>query len=281
MKIYSKIKDVEKHLETLRKDEKIGFIPTMGALHEGHLSLIKEAKREATKVVCSIFVNPTQFSNKKDLLNYPKTLEKDVKALKSSACDILFAPSVEEMYPGGNQEYLDFDIGPIENILEGEFRKDHFKGVVTIVYKLLQIIKPHQAYFGEKDFQQLMIIREMVRRLKIPVKIRACPTIREQDGLAMSSRNIYLSPEERKKAGLIAKTLFEAKTKKTYLSIKELKNWVINTLQDISSLKVEYFEIVNEDEFKPIKNWNETAAARACIAVKLGGTRLIDNVALY
>lgn len=277
MKIIQTINLLKTFLSEERKSGKtIGFVPTMGALHNGHLSLVEQCKKENNICVVSIFVNPTQFNDKNDLKMYPRTLEKDCEMLERLGCDYVFAPSEDEMYPVPDTRI--FNLGPVAEIMEGEKRPGHFNGVAQIVSKLFDIIEPDNAYFGEKDFQQIAVIREMVRQLHLPVNIIACPIVREADGLAMSSRNTRLTSEQREIAPVIACTLKESRTFATEKSVKEVKNWVIDTLNNISPLRVEYYEIIDGNTLQPIKNWNESKNPVGCITVFCGDVRLIDNI---
>jgi len=243
---YSKMQ-VVKHINELRlvlndqrkEGKSIGFVPTMGALHRGHLSLVEEAGKKTGLVVVSIFVNPTQFNDKSDLERYPRNLQKDIDLLADSSCEIVFAPDAQEIYP--EPDTREFDFGVLEQVMEGKFRPGHFNGVAQVVSRLFDIVQPDQAFFGQKDFQQLAIIREMVRKLQLPVQIVSCPIIREADGLAMSSRNMLLTPEQRTNAALISATLFEALNKTSQLSVPELCNWVIERINENEFLNTEYF----------------------------------------
>lgn len=280
---YSKMQIV-KHINELRlvlNDKRkeglsIGFVPTMGALHQGHLSLVEEAAKQTGLVVVSIFVNPTQFNDKGDLDRYPRNLEKDRFFLAKSSCGLIFAPDAEEIYP--EPATRQFDFGVLEQVMEGKFRPGHFNGVAQVVSRLFEIVQPEKAFFGQKDFQQLAIIKEMVRRLKLPVEIVSCPIIREADGLAMSSRNMLLSPEQRENATLISATLFEAVNKASQLSVDELCIWVIERINENQFLNTEYFEIVNASTLLPAKSWDDPGVNVGCIAVHCGKVRLIDNV---
>lgn len=254
----------------------IGFVPTMGALHQGHLSLIEKARFENDITVVSIFVNPTQFNDPNDLLNYPRTPEKDLELLSQAGCDFVFMPSVEEIYPPSF--HFSYTIGPLANRMEGKYRPGHFQGVVAVVYRLFEIVQPHRAYFGEKDFQQLAIIKKMVSDLKLPIEIIPCPIIREPDGLAMSSRNLRLTPILRKHAPHIAQTLFQAARKGRSVPPRTLEKWVIDTINNDPYLKTEYFEITDPDTLEPIENWSPSREAIGCIAVWAGEIRLIDNI---
>jgi pantoate--beta-alanine ligase len=277
MRVYYKNKSLTDELEKINNS--IGFIPTMGALHLGHLSLINKAKTENDIVVVSIFVNPTQFDKKQDLAKYPRTLEKDLAMLESVNCDIVFVPSIEEMY----QDYItasNFDFDGLEFEMEGKHRKGHFDGVGTIVKRLFEIVKPTKAYFGEKDFQQLQIIKKLVSKNHIPVKIIGCEIYRENDGLAMSSRNIRLNKTQRKEAPFIYKTISLAKEKFKTHSISEVVEWVKNEFEKNSTFVLEYFEIANIKTLKSAKRKTKKTTYRAFIAVFAGEIRLIDNIAL-
>ena len=281
MEIFSTIKEARDCLINLKKEGKtIGFVPTMGALHRGHISLLELSKKENDISVSSIFVNPIQFNDKKDLEKYPRTIEDDILKLKTAHCDVLFAPSVEEMYPSNQAKEAEIDLGNLDKVMEGKLRPGHFQGVCVVVKKLLDIVQPTKAYFGEKDFQQLAVIKHMVKILNIPVEIIPCPTFREADGLAMSSRNVFLNPDERKNVPLIYQIMMEAKLLKTNKKIIELKRWVEEKINENPFLRLEYFEIVNSETLASAQGWNETKSLRVCIAVKVGSVRLIDNIAL-
>jgi pantoate--beta-alanine ligase len=262
-----------------REGNSIGFVPTMGALHEGHVSLLEQAKKQNNITVASIFVNPTQFNNKEDLINYPRTPDTDLKLLKTKGCDIVFMPNEKEMYP--EPDLRVFSFGNLDKVMEGKHRPGHFNGVAQVVTKLFDIITPTRAYFGMKDFQQLAIIKRLVADYQYPVEIIACPTIREPDGLALSSRNKRLSPDERQHAALISKTLFWAQQTASSMQITELKKAVTDTINNDPFLKVEYFEIVNDLTLQPIKTWQDAGGKVGCIAVNVGKVRLIDNINFY
>ncbi len=279
MKIIYTIFELQKSLQIPRQSGKtIGFVPTMGALHEGHISLVTRCAEENDICVVSIFVNPTQFNNKNDLLTYPRTLDIDLGILKKSKCDFVFVPEVNEMYPEPDMRKFDFE--NLDIVMEGAHRPGHFNGVAQIVSKLFEAVKPDQAYFGEKDFQQLAIIRNMVKQLNLNIKIIGCPIVREPNGLAMSSRNARLSEEERKKASLISQTLFKAKELKKEKKVEELKEWMITAINNESMLKVEYVDIVDGNSLQSISTWDETDFPMACVAVFCGEVRLIDNISL-
>lgn len=280
MKIFNNKKDLKDCLLEYKRSKKtIGFVPTMGALHAGHLSLIEEAKRKNDIVVASIFVNPTQFDNIADLKKYPKTIENDIRLLTSVSCDILFSPSVEEVY-SENIISEKFDFDGLEHQMEGKFRDGHFNGVGTVVKTLFKIIEPNIAYFGQKDFQQLQIIKKMVKKNKLNVKIKGCRIFREEDGLAMSSRNSRLSEESREFAPFIYKILRKVEKKFDVKSVAEINKWVENKFKKQHLLKLEYFEIADEKTLKPSKNKDDSKKYRAFIAVFAGEIRLIDNIRL-
>lgn len=282
MEIYSKRQQIAEAIEGLKaKMKTIGLVPTMGALHEGHLQLVKRALNENDAVVVSIFVNPTQFNNPTDLEKYPRTLDNDVKLLQSlSDTQILvYAPTVKDMY-GENPVSEQFDYDGLEYEMEGKFRQGHFDGVGTIVKRFFEIVKPHNAYFGEKDFQQLQIIKKLVEKHHIPVNIVGCKIQRETDGLAMSSRNTRLKPEYRKAAPFIYKTLKAAKTHFGTKSANEVTEWVENQFKEQDLLELEYFIISETETLKPVKRKADNKNYRAFIAVYADDIRLIDNIAL-
>ncbi len=279
MKVSYQNKSLQEILTKIKLTSSIGFVPTMGALHKGHLSLIKKAKAENKIIVVSIFVNPTQFNKKEDLINYPKTLEKDLSLLKTVNCDIVFVPSVNEIYHD-NIKALHFDFDGLEFEMEGKHRKGHFDGVGTVVKRLFEIVKPHRAYFGEKDFQQLQIIKKLVEKHVIPTQIIGCEIYRERDGLAMSSRNTRLTDLQRKEAPFIHKTLQKAKQKFKENSIVEVVKWVETEFEKNTVLSLEYFEIANIKTLKSAKRKSKKSTYRGFIAVFAGNIRLIDNIAL-
>ena len=262
-----------------QKGSKIGFVPTMGALHEGHLELVRKALAENDIVICSIFVNPIQFNNSKDLEKYPRTLDTDLEKLKSEGCDLVFIPSVKEMYPDEPQD--DYDFGRLEQVLEGKFRPGHFRGVAVVVKRLFNIVRPHRAYFGEKDFQQLQVIKKLVNMESLPVTIVPCPIVREPDGLAMSSRNVRLGLRSREKAPFIFRTLNLAASKIPGYSPAEVKKFVEQQFAEDPDFMLDYFEIVTMDNLEPVEKWNDSPDIIACIAAHLGGVRLIDNMILF
>ncbi len=265
----------------------------MGALHQGHISLLAEAKTQCDISVCSIFVNPTQFNDMNDLHNYPKTMGTDLLLLESARCDILFAPEIAEIYSLEELELKkqqiedhswedgkQVDFGILDKVMEGYHRPGHFNGVAQVVSKLFRIVEPNKAYFGQKDFQQLAIISSMAKQLAMPVEIITCSIVREPDGLAMSSRNMRLTPSERKIAPLISKTLFKIKVLSDKKSISELRTLAEKEIQMETKMQLDYFEIVDAETLRPITNFSEAQHAVACIAVKLGTVRLIDNILL-
>ena len=270
------IKELQNKLKSLKDNGTIGFVPTMGALHAGHLSLVEQAVEENKIVVVSVFVNPTQFNDKTDLEKYPRNLNADLKLLEKTGCQFVFAPKTEEIYP--EPDTRKFEFGDLETVMEGKHRPGHFNGVAQVVSKLFEIVKPDKAYFGLKDFQQLAIIKAMVAQLKIPVEIISCPIVREESGLAMSSRNELLTVEERKNAAVISLTLFEAKKLSEQKSVSALVEWITNTINKNRYLTVEYVEIVDDERLQPVKSWNEKGRKVCCVAVFCGKVRLIDNV---
>lgn len=279
MLIFTEIKSLQQKIKSLKNGTTIGFVPTMGALHEGHLSLVEKAKKENDIVVVSIFVNPTQFDNVDDLINYPKTIEKDLSLLKSFNCDIVFTPTPEEIYADDIQSQS-FDFDGLEFQMEGKFRAGHFNGVGTIVERLFKVVKPHKAYFGEKDFQQIQIIRKMVEKRNLPVQIISCPIHREKDGLAMSSRNTRLTTAQRAAAPFIYETLTKAKTLFGTKNASEVIKWVENEFKNHPLFNLEYVEIADEEMLLPVETKNPTKKYRAFIAVFAGKVRLIDNISL-
>ena len=280
MKIFNTKQEINAYLTSKKEGNKtIGFVPTMGALHEGHLSLIKKAIEKNDLVVVSIFVNPTQFDNQEDLIKYPKTIENDTKLLESVSCDVLFLPSVEEIY-AENIASEKFDFDGLEHQMEGKFRTGHFDGVGTIVKNLFEIVTPNRAYFGQKDFQQLQIIKKMVKKNRIPVKIKGCPIFREENGLAMSSRNTRLSKEHRTEAAFIYKILKKVRYKFNSEEANKINEWVESQFKEHPYLKLEYFTIAEEKTLKTIESKEYHKKYRAFIAVFAGDIRLIDNIRL-
>ena len=277
MEVYTKIADIKATLIRYRAEgRKVGLVPTMGALHEGHLSLIRIAQMHCDTVVVSIFVNPIQFNNADDLRTYPRTLEADCEKLQTVGCDMVLAPSVEEMYPEPVTETYNF--GELETVMEGPRRPGHFAGVAAVVRRLFEIVEPAKAFFGEKDFQQLAIIRRLVKQLYMPIEIVGCPIVRAKDGLALSSRNMRLSAGARRMAPQIYATLKEAVTKSQTLSVDEVKRYVTDSLKNLTVFDPEYFEIVNDTTLQPIAQWTDAQGVVGCIAVWLDGVRLIDVI---
>lgn len=256
--------------------KQIGFVPTMGALHGGHLQLMRASARQNDITIGSIFVNPTQFNNPDDYKLYPRTLAQDIELLKTVDCDYLFAPDAEELYP--QQPLLQFSFGPLEAVMEGEHRPGHFNGVATVVSKLFHIIHPHRAYFGQKDLQQVAIIRQLINTLSFEVELVRYPTVREPDGLAMSSRNKRLSPEQREVATSLYKALQLAKAQLKQQPAASIKAEVAAYLASINQVKLEYFEIVNPDTLQPLEQVQDAQELALCIAAFVGPVRLIDNI---
>lgn len=274
------IKDLQKAVSTSKNEEKtIGFVPTMGALHQGHISLVKKCCEQNDVCIVSIFVNPTQFNNPTDLEKYPRTIEEDTKILKEAGADIVFVPSVQEIYP--EPDNRQFDFGLLDKVMEGKFRPGHFNGVAQVVSRLFDIVKPDRAYFGEKDFQQLAIIRQMVRQLNIPVEIVPMPIRREDSGLAMSSRNQRLTGDQKTEAVNIYRILSDSKALYNQKTVEEVRIWVVESINKIPFLEVEYFEIVDGNTLQQIVDWKDTDYAVGCITVFCGEVRLIDNIIYY
>ena len=256
----------------------IGFVPTMGALHAGHRSLVERARRECATVVVSVFVNPTQFNDKTDLKNYPRTPEADLRLLEEVGADYVFMPSVEEVYP--EPDTRTFDFGMTDKVMEGATRPGHFNGVAQVVSRLFDLVKPAKAYFGEKDFQQIAVIREMVRQLRIPVEIIPCPIVRGEDGLALSSRNTLLDTDHRTAAPYIYKVLKAAVEKSHQTTPDQLAAWVTAQVESNPLLKVIYFQVVDAATMQQVRTWEESPVIQGCIAVQAGDIRLIDNIKL-
>lgn len=277
MEVIHTIKDLQAELSALKiLGKKVGLVPTMGALHTGHASLVKRSVSENEVTVVSVFVNPTQFNDKNDLEKYPRTLKADCQLLESCGANFVFAPSVEEMYP--QPDTREFTYAPLDTVMEGAFRPGHFNGVCQIVSKLFDAVRPDRAYFGEKDFQQLAIIREMVRQMQLKIEIVGCPIIREVDGLAMSSRNARLSKEERENALNISRTLFKSRTFAATHTVSETQKMVEDAIDAAPGLRLEYFEIVDGNTLQKIGSWDETSYVVGCITVFCGDVRLIDNI---
>ncbi len=278
MKVFTKVADISAFLASKRTEGlDIGFVPTMGALHKGHLSLLTYSQQQTDVSICSIFVNPTQFNDKKDLDRYPRMPEEDLKLLEEAGCDAVFLPNVEEIYPTNDTRIFDF--GYLDTILEGVRRPGHFNGVGQVVSILFDIIKPTRAFFGSKDYQQVLVIKSLVRQLNLNIEIVACPILREEDGLAMSSRNMLLSAEERKAASFIPDVMqMSLQMKEKGNSVFEIKRSVTNLLSKQPIYKLDYFEICDAKTLKSISDWNEATSYVAVIACFVGKIRLIDNL---
>jgi pantoate--beta-alanine ligase len=259
-------------------DKTIGFVPTMGALHNGHIQLVKDSCLNNDLTVVSIFVNPTQFNQQGDLTNYPRTLQKDLLLLEESGCDAVIVPSVEEIYPSGLENFINIDLGYLDTVMEGAYRPGHFKGVIMVVDLLFKLVKPHKAYFGEKDYQQLLVIKKLKETQNYSIQIVSCPIFREKDGLAYSSRNLLLSKENRAKAKIVPNVLLHSIEMFKKLTIEDLKKWVEVTVNSVSGVSLDYFEVVNQNTLKPISSQSGEEEIRFFIAVKIGGIRLIDNM---
>lgn len=277
IKVITTVSELKEILDNCRKAGKtIGLVPTMGALHEGHASLVRRSVHDNDITVVSDFVNPTQFNDKNDLQNYPRCLDADCSLLDKEGAQYVFAPSVEEMYPEPDNRQFDFT--PLDKVMEGPNRPGHFNGVAQIVSKLFYAVEPDRAYFGEKDFQQLAIIREMVRQLNLKVEIVGCPIVREEDGMALSSRNMLLSKAERKLAANISRTLFESRIYASQHTLALTRKHVIDTINSFDGLEVEYYEIVDGNTLQPIDNWDSSSYIVGCVTVRCGKVRLIDNI---
>ena len=279
MKVLHTIQDLKAELKAYRNEGKsVGLVPTMGALHAGHASLVERSVRENDVTVVSVFVNPTQFNDKNDLAKYPRTLEKDCELLEEKGATIAFAPSVEEVYPEPDTRV--FSYPPTDEVMEGGFRPGHFNGVCQVVSKLFMMVEPDRAYFGEKDFQQIAVIKRMVEDQKFPLEICPCPIVREESGLALSSRNSLLTPEEKDIAVNISKTLFASLEYAKEHTLEETKQWVIDTLNSIEGLEVQYYEIVDGTSLASLKEWEDSDDVVGCITVFCGQipVRLIDNI---
>lgn len=277
MLVVDTIEQLRSYLTAVRAEGKsVGLVPTMGALHEGHASLVERSVAENDVTVVSVFVNPTQFNDKGDLERYPRTLEADCRLLEELGTDCVFAPSAEEVYPEPDTRVFDFT--PLDKVMEGIYRPGHFNGVAQIVSKLFMYVEPDLAYFGEKDFQQLAIIREMVRQMNFQLEIVGCPIVREQDGLALSSRNALLTPEQRHTALAISKTLFASVEYAKSHTLAETKHMVEQAIADTKGLELEYYEVVDGNTLQPVSAWADTDYVMGCITVYCGKVRLIDNI---
>ncbi|NOY51875.1 MAG: pantoate--beta-alanine ligase [Chlorobi bacterium] len=280
MERFSKISDSTSFIKQLKEEGKtIGFVPTMGALHQGHLALMRRAKAENDVLVVSIFVNPIQFNSKSDLDKYPRVMDDDIKLLEQIRCDVLFSPSVSEMYPEPITK--EYDFGILGRVMEGANRPGHFNGVAIVVKRLFDICIPDKAYFGEKDFQQLAIINKLVKIENMEVEIVSCPIVRENDGLAMSSRNMRLNEKQRKLAPFIFETLKSAKEIAAGKNVYDIKQWVEKQFINKKEFELEYFEISEPVELQPINNWSDAKTAMGFIVVNMGSVRLIDNIRIF
>ncbi|MFN4257211.1 MAG: pantoate--beta-alanine ligase [Saprospiraceae bacterium] len=280
MLLFKKVADLQKHLDGLRRQgQTIGFAPTMGALHDGHLELIRMANADCDCSVASVFVNPTQFNDPKDLEKYPRTPGRDIALLTSAGCSVLFMPPVEEVYPPGVDLSIRLDFRQLETVMEGKFRPGHFAGMATVVNRLLDIVRPTRLYMGQKDFQQLTIVRDMLRQLGSPIELVMCPTVREADGLAMSSRNVRLTPEMRKAAPQIYQTLLWAKAEFRSRPASEVRREALRKLE-AAGFRPEYFDIVDGTSLLPVGHFAEGDFPVACVALFAGEVRLIDNLPL-
>ena len=274
------VKELKSAVKTAREAGKsIGLVPTMGALHEGHKSLVDRCRKENDVVVVSVFVNPTQFNNKEDLRTYPRTEEADKALLEAAGCDVVFMPSVEEVYPEPDTRV--FNLGPVAEVMEGPMRPGHFNGVAQIVSKLFMMVEPDRAYFGEKDFQQIAVIREMVRQEGFKLEIVPCPIVREADGLAKSSRNVRLTPENRAVAPNIYRLLSESLDFAKSHTVEETIKFVTTGINAYDAMEVEYYQIVDGITMQPISAWTDTRYAVGCITVYCGDVRLIDNITYF
>jgi pantoate--beta-alanine ligase len=277
MKSYSTVSELREAL-LAHRDKTIGFVPTMGALHQGHISLVERARAECDTVVVSVFVNPTQFNDKTDLKNYPRTPEADAAMLEAAGVDYVLFPSVEEIYPEPDTRIFDF--GQIDKVMEGATRPGHFNGVAQVVSRLFAIVEPDKAYFGEKDFQQIAVIRAMMAQLGLTLEIVDCPIIRDTDGLALSSRNTLLTPEHRAAAPHIYEVLSAATTKLSEMTPQQLTSWVVSEVENNPLLKVIYFQAVDALSLQQVDSWDASDRIQGCIAVQAGQIRLIDNIKL-
>jgi pantoate--beta-alanine ligase len=279
MKVFHKIVDLQNALfEDRKAGKKIGFVPTMGALHEGHASLVRRSVEENDVTVVSVFVNPTQFNDKNDLKNYPRDLEADCRVLEACKADYVLAPEVEEMYPTPDTRH--FEYPPVSTVMEGAHRPGHFNGVCQVVSRLFYIVRPDKAYFGEKDWQQIAVIKAMVRHLQLPVQIVECAIVRDSDGLARSSRNTLLTPDERAIAPNIYKVLKESVSYAKKHSLKDTHDYVVDVINAVEGLNVEYFSIVDGNTLQDVAEWEDSPYVVGCITVYCGKTpiRLIDHI---
>lgn len=279
MLVIKSVSELLTYVETgKQKGLQSGLVPTMGALHQGHLSLVKRSCQDNDITIVSLFVNPTQFNNPEDLASYPRQEEEDIKLLAKEGVDVVFSPAESEIYPDDSHLHQEFNLGKVAEVMEGIHRPGHFQGVAQIVYRLFQICRPTRAYFGMKDFQQIAVIRQLIQNHGVDVEIVPCPIVREESGLALSSRNQLLSEDARREAANIHKVLAKSVELAKELSVEETRNMVITTLNKMPEFKVEYYEIVDGETLIPIEEWNEAAYIMGCITVYVGQVRLIDNI---
>lgn len=275
----SSAKELKSYVDEVKNSGKtVGFVPTLGALHNGHMSLINIASTQCDIIICSIFVNPTQFDDPNDLNKYPRTLENDLELLKKNNCNVCFTPSVAEVYPNGQQLEKEYDIGYLENILEGKTRPGHYQGVAQVVHRLLVMVHPDILFLGQKDFQQVKVLSNMIEEQNLPVKVIMCNIVREEDGLAMSSRNVRLTKEERKVAHQLYKTLKSCKKAYPDIPLEKLQKWGIDNLNNQPLITVDYLTFCNVKNLKEVQSWNEAKSIILLGAISLGKIRLIDNV---
>ncbi len=277
MKIINRVSELRDYVSAVRKAGRtIGLVPTMGALHPGHLSLVERARQDTDVVVVSVFLNPTQFNNPEDLRTYPRTVDADVALLEQAGADVAFVPTVEEMYPEPDERQ--FDLGGVMQVMEGKMRPGHFNGVCQVVSKLFEMSQPTHAYFGEKDYQQIAVIRAMAKQMGFDIKLISCPVVREPDGLARSSRNVRLTPEARRVAPAIYGTLKASIDFARHHTVAQTIQWVIDTINAYPEMEVEYYEIVDGITLQPVEDWNQTNYIVGCITVYCGDVREIDNI---
>ena len=276
MLIFKTKSDLSSYLSSLT-DSLIGFVPTMGALHNGHLALLRQAKKQSSVVVCSIFVNPTQFDSKEDFNRYPDTLSDDITKLEKINCDVLYVPAVSDLY-AIDEKAKHFNFNGLDNVMEAKFRKGHFDGVATIIEKFFNIIKPHKTYFGQKDLQQLLVVKSLTKQLNLPIEIVSVPTIREENGLAMSSRNKLLNAKQKLVASMLYESLAFCKANKDTLKIRELKTHLEKQFSEQLEVDLEYLEFVDANNLHPITVFKENDNNAVCIGAYVGGVRLIDNI---
>ncbi len=282
MKVLRRADELHKYLtEHKLQGISVGFVPTMGSLHQGHLSLIKKCIEQSDICVCSIFVNPTQFNDKADLIKYPRKDDEDIKMLKAAGCDMVYLPNVKDVYPNGMEISEPYNFGQLEFILEGASRPGHYQGVAQVVDRLLQVVQPDVLFLGQKDFQQVKIIKELISQKKFETKVVACPIVREKHGLAMSSRNARLSEEERQEAGLLYKTLMRCKKYYSTFTPVELRKWAIENLNSHHLIEVDYFKICNTETLEEIDTWDAAESVITLAAIFTGPVRLIDNMIIF